>query len=243
MVSRFETFARDIQVATVGLSDDEISREVALFAKTSLADLIRTGEASANYTRFVNGREGAPEEAFNVRSTATPGPILYEFAWWHEVITDALAELVKRSPKRSGRYSRSFIVLANQVPVTSYQNIPGGAEVIIFNAQPYTRKIEVGAMSMSVPPRHFDGAGSALRRKYGSKGGFSIMTRFLDIQSGIDPRVPYILKGEYAGRYNAQRRAIRAGARISSTTRLPRRKDRDAGQAITYPALVINLVH
>lgn len=242
-MARFETFERDILVATAGMNDDEISREVALFAKTSLAELIRTGEASQNYNRFVNGREGAPEEAFDVRSNATPGPILYEFAWWHEIITDALAELVKRSPKRSGRYARSFIVLANQAPVTNYQTIGGNAEVIIFNAQPYTRKIEVGAMSMAVAPHHFDSANAALRRKYGTKGGFSIMTRFLDIRSGIDPRVPYLLKGEYAGRYNAQRKAIKAGAAISSAARLARRKDRDAGQPITYPALVINLVH
>lgn len=242
-MARFETFDRDILVATSGLNDEEISREVALFAKTSLAELIQSGEASSNYTRFVNGREGAPEEAFNARSSAMPGPILYEFAWWHEVITDALAELMKRSPKRSGRYQRSFIVLANQVPVTSYNDIAGNAEVIIFNAQPYTRKIEVGAMSMSVPPHHFDGANAALRRKYGTKGSFSIMTRFLNIGSGIDPRVPYLLKGEYARRYNAQRRAIKAGARISSAVRLKRRQDQDAGQPITYPALVINMVH
>jgi len=243
MASRFETFDRDIMVTTAGLTEDEISREVALFAKTSLAGLIRTGEASPNYTRFVNGRQGAPEEAFNVRSNASPGPILYEFAWWHELITDALVELVKRSPKRSGRYARSFIVLADQVPATNYQTISGAAEVIIFNAQPYTRKIEVGAMSMSVPPHHFDAANAALRRKYGTKGSFSIMTRFLTIGSGIDARVPYILKGEYAGRYNAQRSAIKAGAKISSARRMARRKDRDAGQAITYPALVINMVH
>lgn len=242
-MARFETFDRDIRVATAGLTDDEISREVALFARTSLAELIRTGEASPSYTRFVNGREGAPEEAFDVRSGATPGPILYEFTWWQEIITDALAELIKRSPKRSGRYARSFIVLANQVPVTDYAAISGAEEVIIFNAQPYTRKIEVGAMSMQVPPRHFDATNAMLRRKYGTTGSFSIMTRFLDIRSGIDPRVPYILKGEYAGRYNAQRKAIAAGARISSAARLARRKDRDAGQPISYPALVINMVH
>ena len=37
-MARFETFARDIQIATSGMSDEEISREVALFAKTSLAE-------------------------------------------------------------------------------------------------------------------------------------------------------------------------------------------------------------
>jgi len=242
-MARFETFDRDIRLATAGLSDDDISREVAIFARTSVAELIRTGEASSNYARFVNGQEGAPEEAFDVRSRAMPGPILYEFSWWQEVITDGLAELVKRSPRRSGRYAQSFVVLANQQPVTSYHDIPGNAEVIIFNAQPYTRKIEVGAMTMSVAPHHFDSANAALRRKYGAQGPFSIMTRFLTIRPGVDPRVPYVLKGQYAGRYNAQRAAIRAGASISSANRLARRKDRDVGQPISYPALVINLVH
>ncbi|RYG27616.1 MAG: hypothetical protein EON93_20180 [Burkholderiales bacterium] len=134
-------------------------------------------------------------------------------------------------------------MLANQVPVTNYGTIDGAAEVIIFNTQPYTRKIEVGAMSLSVPPRHFDAANATLRRKYGTKGSFSIVTRSLSIGSGIDARVPYILRGEYAGHYNAQRSAIKAGAKISSARRMARRKDRDAGQAITYPALVINMVH
>lgn len=242
-MARFETFDRDIKLSTVGLTEKEISREVALFAKSSVAELIRTGEASPSYSRFVNGRKGAPEEAFDVRSSAIPGPILYEFAWWQELITDALSELIKRSPKQKGRYARSFIVLANQAPVTNYEAIDGAAEVIIFNTQPYTRKVEVGAMAMTVPPRHFDATNAVLRRKYGANGSFSIMTKFLQIGAGIDPRVPYILRGEYARRYNAQRKALAAGAIISSPHRLKRRKDRDAGQPITYPALVINMVH
>jgi len=242
-MARFETFDRDIRLATAGLTDEAISREVALFAKTSLAELIRNGEASPSYTRFVNGREGAPEESFDVRSNGTPGPILYEFSWWQEIITDALAGLVKRSPKRSGRYAASFVVLASQIPVTDYKAIGGGSEVIIFNAQPYTRKVEVGGMTMSVAPHHFDATNAMLRRKYGTTGLFSIMTRFLNISSGIDPRVPYILKGQYAGRYNAQRKAIKASAKISSAKRLARRKDSDTGQPITYPAIVINMVH
>ncbi len=236
-MARFETFARDIQIATAGLSQDAIEAQLAAFAIAELGDVIQSGEGTRVHTRFVNGREGAAET-----TVRAPGPIVYQFAWWGDLIRDALAELVKRSPKRSGRYRNSFIVLANQTPVSDYDNIPGNAEVIIFNAQPYTRKVEVGAMSMSVPPYHFDSANAALRRKYGTKGSFSIMTRFLTIRSGIDPRVPYILRGEHARRYNAQRGAIKAGARISSASRLARRRDRDAGQPITYPALVINMV-
>jgi len=237
-MARFETFDRDIKVATAGLSQEAISAELALFAKTELAKVIKSGEGNANYTRFVGGIEGAPEE-----SVDAPGPIIYQFAWWQEVIVSALGLLVANSPKRSGRYANSFVVLASQQVIHSFDEIPAGAEVIIFNAQPYTRKIEVGAMQMSVPPRHFDRATTALRRKFGANGAFRFASRFLDIKNGVHPLVPYVLKGDYAARYNAQRRSLRAGAAIPGHARLRRRKDMDVGQPITYPSIVINMVH
>lgn len=237
-MARFETFARDIQLATAGISQEAISAELATFAKLEVARVIKTGEGSANYTRFVDGIEGAPEE-----SVEAPGPILYQFAWWDEVITTALSELVARSPRRSGRYVNSFVVLASQQIVSGYSDISGAAEVVIFNAQPYTRKIEVGAMTMSVAPRHFDRARSALVRKFGANGSFRIDIRFLNIASGIHPLVPYVLKGEYGRHRSAQLGAAKAGTLQHGFKKLHRRQALDAGKPITYPALVINMVH
>jgi hypothetical protein len=237
-MAKFETFDRDLRLATEGLSQEAISADLAAFAKAELARAIQSGEGSPNYARFVDGIEGAPEE-----SVTAPGPILYQFAWWEEIIETALAELIDRSPKKSGRYASSFVVLASQQVVTGYGDIPGGAEVIIFNAQPYTRKVEVGAMTMSVPPRHFDRARQALVRRFGANGAFRFQTQFLNVAKGLHPLVPYILKGQYAGRRNAQLSAARAGKLQHGFVKLQRRQDRDAGKPISYPAIVINMVH
>ncbi|HTM78590.1 MAG TPA: hypothetical protein VL133_13295 [Devosia sp.] len=238
-MAKFETFDRDIRLATEAVSAEATSAELAAFAKSELARVIKTGEGNANYTRFVDGIEGAPEE-----SVEAPGPILYQFSWWEEIIVAALAELEKRSPRSSGRYASSFVVLASQQVVTGFDDISGGAEVIIFNAQPYTRKVEVpNAMQMSVPPRHFDMATRALVRKFGANGSFRFQTQFLNIASGLHPLVPYILKGQYGRRRSAQLSAAKAGLLQHGFKKLQRRQDRDVGKPITYPAIVINMVH
>src|SRR3954464_13170980 len=101
-----DTFARDLQLATAGLEPQAITAQLARFARAELAGAIQRGEASPNYARFVNGRAGAPEE-----SVIPPGPILYVFSTWGDVIPWALADLEKRSPRKSGRYQLSHIVM------------------------------------------------------------------------------------------------------------------------------------
>lgn len=237
-MAKFETFDRDIRLATESISAEAISAELAAFAKQELARTIATGEGSPVYRRFVDQVEGAPEE-----SVTAPGPILYVFSWWTEVIAFALAELIKRSPRKSGRYAESFIVLVNGAPMAEGMAIPGDAEVIITNVQPYTRKVQVGAMAMTVPAYLFDGARSALSRKFGgSAAGYSFETRFLNLPRGIHALVPYVLKGEYAQMRRAQLDAASSGRLAHGTRRLQRRKDLEKGQSLTYPALVLNMV-
>lgn len=213
-MAKFETFDRDIRLATESISPEAISAELAKFAQVELAKVIATGQASNNYQRFVNGREGAPET-----SVIAPGPILYVFANWSLVIRAALAEIEKRSPKRSGRYASGFMVLADGAAVRSYGNIDADAEVVIFNVRPYTRKIEVGAMKMAVPPRHFDRTKQALARQFGSEGRYRFETRFINAPGGLHQDVPYRLRRSQG-----------------------RRKGRQAGDTLTYPAIVINMV-
>lgn len=208
MATGFEGFDRQIAFATDGIAPENIAKELAKFARAELAKAIAAG-ASPNYDRYVNGRQGAPEESVTI-----PGGILYVFSNWPLVINAALAELQKRSPRRSGRFASSFVVLANQTVTTDYGSIPAAAEVIIFNAQPTSRKAEVGRLG--IPARRlFDGTKSALSRRF--REGFAFQTMFLNIKAGVHPLVPYILKGSQG-----------------------RRSDRQAGSALTYPAIVIN---
>jgi len=210
MATGFESFDRQLTFATAGIEPENIAKELAKFARSELAKAIAAG-ASPQYERFVNSRPGLPEEAVTV-----PGSILYVFTNWPLVINAALAELQKRSPRRSGRYASSFVVLASGRAVTDYRSIPADAEVIIFNPMPFTRRIEAGA-NQSKGRRHFDLSRVALSRRFGD--AFAVETRFLNIKAGVHPLVPYIPKGNQG-----------------------RRKDRQAGSPLTYPSIVINML-
>lgn len=208
MAPGFEGFDRQIAFATEGLAPENIAKELAKFARMELGKAIAAG-ASPNYDRYVNGRQGAPEESVTI-----PGAILYVFSNWPLIINAAVAELQKRAPRRSGRLQVSFIVIANGAVTTDYGRIPGEAEVIITNAMPYVRRIEVGANN-SKGKRMFDLSRVALNRRFSS--GFLFETRYLNIKAGLHPLIPYLLKGSQG-----------------------RRKDRQAGQPISYPSIVIN---
>jgi hypothetical protein len=207
MATGFEFFERDLRLSTVGLEPQAIAKELAKFARSELSKVLAAG-ASPQYETFVNGRSGAPLE-----SVIPPGPILFVFSNWSLVIRAALAELQRRAPRRSGRYAGSFIVVVGgRTVVTDYSKIRADSEVVIFNAQPYTRRIETGYNGPG--KRHFDLARGALNRRF--KGAFEFEMKYVDVPGGINPLVPYKLK---------------------RTT-----KRRAAGTALTYPALIINAV-
>ena len=209
-MAKFETFDRDIKLATEGLAPEAVNVALAKFARSQLRDVISSGQASTTYERYVNGRRGVDES-----SVIAPGPILYEFTNWPLVVRAAIAELVKRSPKRSGRYAAGFMVLANGAPVRNYSDIGPDAEVIIFNVRPYTRKIEVGA-NKSFGKKHFDASKRILNGRF--RSAFRFEVRFLDMPTGLHPLVPYSLKRSQG-----------------------KRKSRQAGNALSYPALVMNV--
>ncbi|GAB5506680.1 MAG: hypothetical protein Rhirs2KO_18430 [Rhizobiaceae bacterium] len=235
-MARFESFARELRLAPKEVGAAAISRELARFARAELASAIQSGQASPVYERFVNGRLGAAEE-----TVVPPGPILYEFSWWSTVIASALDELKRFSPVRSGRYRASFIVLVNGLLSADFDAIPASAEVIVTNVQPYTRRIAAGT-TLGSAKGPFERARQLLQRRYFAGGeGFRFETRYLTLPSGIHPLVPYVLKG-------GQKREVATANRRSSAFRAGRkylagRKDRGAGQVLTYPSLVINQAH
>jgi len=204
-MARFESFERDLRLATAGLEPAAISAALAKYARAELARAIAAG-ASPQFDRYVNGVAGLSEEA-----VVAPGSILYVFSNWPLVINAALTELVKRSPRRSGKYAGSFmVVVGGRIVVTEFSKLRPDAEVIIFNPLPFTRKAEVGANGSG--RRHFDASKNALNARFG--GAFKIEMKFVEVPGGISPLAPYHLK---------------------RTTRR-----RAAGTQLSYPALVIN---
>lgn len=210
---RLQTFAKDLQLATAGIAPENVARELAEFAKAELADAIGRGEGSPVYDRYVNGALGAPESA-----VVPPGPILYDFIWWQEIVALALQYLVERSPVRSGRYKRSWLVMVDGRPAPDPAGIPLDAEVIIVNDQPYSRKVDVGHMKMSVPPHIIEDARQAVMRIFGNM--LTARRTLVELPGG------YVLKGRF-----------HKGAGASARKGL--RKDTQAGQPMTYPALVL----
>lgn len=143
-----------------------------------------------------------------------PGAILYQFINWSALIRTALEELRKRVPVKSGRYASGFIVLANQRPVQNYRDIKSDDEVVILNVRPYTRRLETSKTGRRTA-RYMNPVKTLINTRY--EGVFLAEMKFLTVSPGIHPDVPYILK--------------RGGSR---------RKDRQPGMPISYPAIVIN---
>lgn len=214
-MARIQSFAQDLKLATAGLAPNVIAQELANFARAELAARIRSGEASPRYDRFVNGVAGADEN-----TVVPPGPIVYDFHWWNEVLEYAVETLQERSPVRSGRFRRSWFVMVNNQPVVDYSQIPIGAEVIVTNDQPYSRKIEVGYMQMSVPHGVAEDSMAKIKRRFGNV--VEIRKAMIKLPNG------YILKGVF-----------RRGIRPQSRTNL--RRDTMAGAEMTYPALIFKM--
>lgn len=203
-----EFFDRELRLATAGLEPAAINKALARFARAELAKAIGAG-ASPEYDRFVNGVPDAPEESVKV-----PGVIVYEFVNWPLVIKAALAELVKRSPRRSGRFASSFIVIAaGRAVATDYSKIKPGSEIIITNFSPAVRKAEVGLLGIPAN-RLFAGTARVMTTRF--RDSFRFEAKFLDIRAGIHPAIPYRLK---------------RGSRRSP-----------AGRPIAYPSIVINVI-
>lgn len=210
-----DQFESDLQLATAGIAPENIARELAKFAKDSLALYIREGVASPRYDRIVNGNFGADEY-----SVVPPGPIVYNFHWWNEIIEFAIETLRKRSPVKSGRYRDSWFAMVNGVVVADYSEIPIGAEVFVTNNQPYSRKIEVGFMTMSVPPHVVEDSLATVKGRFGNVA--DIRATMITLPGG------YILKGVF-------KKGIRPGSR----TKL--RRDTSAGAELTYPSLRLTM--
>ncbi|WP_136617063.1 MULTISPECIES: hypothetical protein [Mesorhizobium] len=242
-MARFDSFERDLKIATAGMEPAAISAALAKYARSELAKAIAAG-ASPQYDRYVNGVPGLAEEA-----VVAPGSILYVFSNWPLIINAALAELVKRSPRKSGRFAESFIVIVGGQPVTNYASIPSDAEVIITDFQPYIRKVEGGLLGVK-RRRVFDGTKNAMNNRF--RGAFGFEAKFLNIASGVHPMIPYVLKGgdqrtasvDALARWHGVPKPVilgwRAQGKNLGTVSAKPRADRAAGQPITYPSIVIN---
>lgn len=239
-----------LRLETEGMLPEMIAKELAKFAKQDVRKRQLAGLVAPRFTRYVNGREGLPEEAVTV-----PGNIVYVFSNWLLIIEVALAELKSRAPRRSGDFENSFLVIVNGKLVTDYRWIAPDAEVIITNAQPYVRKINLGKGSkFAGVPMLFSYAQKAVLNRFKNEHKESMISaqvKYLSLPSGLHPLVPYILKGHQRltprpiaqNRKSSNFRALQDAGLPTHGFTASRRKDREAGQPLSYPALILNMVN
>jgi hypothetical protein len=207
--------AADLRLCVAGIAPDKIAGELAKFARAELRNAIMAGEGSPTFSKFVNGRPDAEEE-----TVIPPGPILYVFSWWDDIVKYALQTLIDRSPEKSGRYKKGWQVMVNGQIVSDFSSIPISSEVTIVNTEPYSRKIDVGHMHMSVPPGVVEDARSKVMGIFGNI--ITARRTMIQIPGG------YVLKGHF-------RRGVRKFARRKI------RPDTAAGAPMTYPSLILTM--
>lgn len=212
---RLTGLSRELTFATRGLTGDEARRAFANFSRSARDEVLAAKAARSGspprYTTAVNGRLGVSED-----SVVLPGPIVYTFDAGSEIATYLLDFLQARAPKDTGDYAKGFFFIQDNRRFVWPTSIDGNKAFYITNDRPFSRKIEIGAMKMRVPPHIFEDAVQAARRRFGNLAKFRV--QFLELSGG------YVLKGG--------RRSKRRGVN--------RRSRSKEGEAMRYPAVFVD---
>ncbi len=131
-------FERVIRLQMSRASPEAARLQHIAIARQRLAEFMARQDVRPMVSLEVDGRPAASEEA--VRPF---GRIVYRFNRMREVLSLAKTEAERLSPVRSGRYRRSWIVLANNEEI-GMDAIPHGVPIVLTNFQPYSRKINLG---------------------------------------------------------------------------------------------------
>lgn len=214
-MARLQAMMKDLQLCVAGIQPAAIAPALAAFARAELANSIASGEGSPDYDKFVNGNPGADES-----TVVPPGPIVYVFNWWADVVTYALQTLIDLSPELSGDYKHSWIIMVDGQPVADPKDISVASVVQITNDSDYSRSIDVGHKKYRLGHNIIETGRQKVNSVYGNL--ITARRELIQLPGG------YILKGHF-------RRGFRKYARRKL------RPDVAAGSAMTYPCLTLSM--
>lgn len=142
---------------------EETRQELIATAKREHQRVMRSDPRPARFTRTVDGRQNAPEEA--VRAD---GRIVYDYGRLAEVVQFAMEALFDLSPVLSGEYRSAHRLFVGGAEVRNLEGWNGEGDVVISNSVPYARKIELGKMTMRVPgsDQVYQQAQAIVQRRY-----------------------------------------------------------------------------
>jgi hypothetical protein len=210
---RAKSFEQVIRLNMAAVAADQQKRHAAI-ARAGLVNHLAGLKAKPAVVTFVDGRRDASEG-----SVKPFGVIRYEFRRMADVAVWALARCRELSPVQSGKYRAAWFVMAGGKQVDPAA-VAAADQITITNDQPYHRKLEV-----TVNSQRLHGGKKSIRVPPGIVE--AVRQELLRKYPGISAEVSFL---ELAGGYTLKPSGRR------------RRKDSRAGQAVTYPALVITIL-
>ncbi|WP_419900773.1 hypothetical protein [Roseomonas sp. USHLN139] len=165
------------------LSPQEIGRKLVAMAKADVERRIAANEVPKQFTRFIDGRPGAPDNDASAASV-----VLYRFNLLAEAASICLAELQRLSPKRDGDFKASFwmqvetgrshrVLLAKDFNARTMS--ADATRITIFNAMPYSRKVDTQVegsrkLRFKVQPQLFANAAKATTKRFPSVNAWAV---------------------------------------------------------------------
>lgn len=145
---------------------DEVQRQLVATAKREHSRIMQAEPRPTRFTRAVDGVRGAREE-----QVRPDGTIIYVYHRLDEVVQAALDTLFDLSPVLTGAYRMNHRLFVNGVEARNLAGWDGQGDIIISNSMPYSRKIELGKMTMRVPGSDhvYEQAEFALRQRFGNQ--------------------------------------------------------------------------
>ncbi|RAI44708.1 hypothetical protein [Rhodoplanes roseus] len=186
ITTNIDPISRDVElILRDDLSPNARSAAIAEVARAELKAAEDKNRAALgripSHQTFVDGRAGAALESIN----PDRGTIVFEFDLLIDVFGWIADALVKHSPKLTGRYAASHILLADGVEVRSGEQAPDAAEYAFVNAQPYARKIERG-LSNQAPDGVYQVVAMLAARRFGNVAKVRFSYRSLIGTSALD---------------------------------------------------------
>lgn len=192
-------------------SPEAARRKHIEIAKKGLEAFLSRQQDKPSYRLVVDGFAASSEE--NVKPF---GVIQYVFLRMSLVGKFALITARDLSPVQSGKYKRSWILVADG-ELVSENSIPNNTkELVLVNNVPYARKIQVrGARKRNVPPGIVEKIKQLVLRQY--RNTITAEMRYIELQNA------YVLRKDYVQKRRNGRRRLHT----------------KAGAELTYPALIM----
>lgn len=199
-----------LEINLLRFAPEEAKKRHINIARRVLESFIERQREKIDYEIFTDGVKASSEQ-----SVQPFGVIRYVFLRMSPVGKYAITTARRLSPKASGRYQRSWILIADGKQVAE-DDIPNSADqLILVNTQPYARKIHLrGARLLGVPPGIVEKIKQMVNRRFRTVTG---RISFISLHSG------YTLRRDYVQ------------VRQSGNKRVHTK----AGAELTYPALII----